>query len=90
MNRILLAAFALVFVAMGTARADRAFSPLAFFPDRNDRVHVSVETDSYWDIPFAKAPATPSPIFRWRKRCGMAWRRRPAFHSEDFSRDSWT
>jgi hypothetical protein len=47
-------------IALSTAlaRAECAFSPFSFFPDRNDTVHVQVATDneSYCDNSFREGP----------------------------------
>jgi hypothetical protein len=57
-KRLFAVALLLVIVAGSSARADCAFSPHTFFPDRNDRVHVRVETDgeSFCDNSFREGP----------------------------------
>jgi hypothetical protein len=58
-ERLLLAALLLIAAAAtSSARADCALSSVAFFPDRNDRVHIRVETDaeSYCDNSFREGP----------------------------------
>lgn len=56
-NRLLLA-LPLAVGAANAAQAACAFSPYSFFPDRNDRVQVSVETDaqSFCDNSFREGP----------------------------------
>jgi hypothetical protein len=48
----------LLAASAGAARADCRFSPFAFFPDRNDTVHVRVATDgeSFCDNSFREGP----------------------------------
>jgi hypothetical protein len=57
-KRLLATAPLLAAAAGSSARADCAFSPVAFFPDRNDRVHIRVATDaeSYCDNSFREGP----------------------------------
>ena len=57
-KHIFAAALLLVMVTATSAHATCAFSPFSFFPDRNDRVHVRVETDdkSFCDNSFREGP----------------------------------
>ena len=43
--RLPAAATLVALLSVATARAECSFSPYAFFPDRNDRVRVVVETE---------------------------------------------
>lgn len=54
----LIAAAVSIVLSAAAAKADCAFSPFAFFPDRNDRVEVNVVTDgrSFCDNSFREGP----------------------------------
>ncbi len=56
--RLPTAATLVALLSVATARAECSFSPYAFFPDRNDRVRVVVETDavSFCDNSFREGP----------------------------------
>jgi hypothetical protein len=55
---IMFIALPLLVVSAAGARADCQLSPFAFFPDRNDTVHVQVVTDdkSFCDNSFREGP----------------------------------
>jgi hypothetical protein len=56
--RLLAASALLTVAAPPPARSECAFSPFAFFPDRNGRVHVPVQTDGegFCDNSFREGP----------------------------------
>ena len=52
------AALLMIVAATSSARAGCSMSPFEFFPDRNDRVHILIQTDagSFCDNSFREGP----------------------------------